>query len=418
MICGQTNEIVLTNKINIMKKSTTLICFLILAAHSFGQDVVNNKFGKGIYNAVAKDSSYSVNFAMRFQSLFIGEWLVNDSTGIGDAETNFLIRRSRLKFSGFAYSPKLQYKLELGLSNRDVSGASSHTSSSPNIIFDAIIKWNFYKNVTLIAGQTKLPGNRERVVSSSNLQLVDRSLLNSYFNIDRDMGAMLSHEFKIGEKFMINETFALSQGEGRNVTAGNKGGLQYTGRIELLPLGEFAKSGDYIGGDLSREKTPKLSIGATYDLNQNAVKTRSNLGSYMVNDMGFFETDIQTIFVDGMFKYKGFSLMWEYADRTAERDSAMNSDGTPTGAVVDVGSAVNAQAGYLFKNNLEIAGRYTSIMFDKSINGKEPLTQYTLGVSRYIVGHKLKVQTDVSYLMEENSSDSELMYRIQFEVHF
>ena len=40
------------------------------------------------------------------------------------------------------------------------------------------MKWNFYKNFELWFGQAKLPGNRERVVSSGNLQLVDRSILN------------------------------------------------------------------------------------------------------------------------------------------------------------------------------------------------------------------------------------------------
>ena len=37
--------------------------------------------------------------------------------------------------------------------------------------------WNFYENFELWAGQTKLPGNIERVISSGNLQQVDRSLI-------------------------------------------------------------------------------------------------------------------------------------------------------------------------------------------------------------------------------------------------
>lgn len=51
-----------------------------------------------------------------------------------------LIRRSRLKFDGFAYSPKLKYKLVLGLSNRDMSGASAFTSNSLRYILDAVLK--------------------------------------------------------------------------------------------------------------------------------------------------------------------------------------------------------------------------------------------------------------------------------------
>ena len=90
---------------------------------------------------------------------------------------------------------KLKYKLELGLSNKDIGGISEFTNNAPRYILDAVIKWNFHENLVLWIGQTKLPGNRGRVISSANLQLVDRSLLNKRFNIDRDMGVQLRHHF-------------------------------------------------------------------------------------------------------------------------------------------------------------------------------------------------------------------------------
>ena len=92
----------------------------------------------------------------------------------------------------------------------------------------------------------------------------------------------------------------------------------------------------------------------------------------MVTDKGYFETDINTYFVDMMFKYKGFSLMAEYAAREAEQAIAKNSDGTKTKAVVNVGTGINAQMGYLFKNNWEVATRITYIELDKKITGKLP----------------------------------------------
>ena len=401
-----------------MTKIKLTLISLFITSFAFAQDTTNNKFGKGFYNVVAKDNSYSMKFAVRMQSLYVGEWNINDSSGIGAGDSQFLIRRARLKFGGHAYSPRLKYKVELGLTNRDISGASSHTKGAPRVILDAVIKWNFYKNLTLWAGQTKLPGNREGVVSSANLQLVDRSLLNSNFNIDRDMGAQLRHHFKLGENFTIREMISVSQGEGRNVTDPNLGGYQYTSRLEILPFGEFKSKGDYTGGDLKREEKPKLALAGTFDMHDRAVKSKSNQGDYMTNDVGYFETDITTIFADMMFKYKGVSIMGEYAIRTAAQDSVANSDGTKTGEVVGVGTGMNFQVGYLFKNNWEVATRYTSIALDKNVTGRELQTQYTLGVSKYFEGHKLKVQSDISYLTEEKNSDSELMYRLQFELHF
>lgn len=395
-----------------------LVLITLISSTAIAQEVTNQKFGKGIVNVIAADSSWSMNFGARFQTLFIGEWNLNDTAGFTNGNSNFSIRRARLKFNGFAYSPKLQYKIELGLSNRDISGASPQTSNAPNYIYDAVLKWIFYKKFTLWVGQTKLPGNRERIISSGNMQFVDRSLLNSAFNIDRDMGAQIRHNFKIGEKFEVREIVAVSQGEGRNVTADNLGGYQWSSKVEILPFGSFEKDGDYSGSDLSREKKPKLSVAVSYDVNNKAVKTRSNMGNYMVTDKGFFETDIHTLFVDMMFKYKGFSVMAEYANREAEQAIAKNSDGSKTGAVVNVGKGLNTQMGYLFKNNWEVATRFTYIEMDKKITKEDIVRQYTLGVSKYIVGHKLKVQSDFSYLDVQGSNDNELMYRLQIDLYF
>ena len=201
---------------------------LIFSLYMQGQDITENTFGKGLINVVAKDSSYSANFGVRFQSLMTSQWDVPENGGVQNGESNFLIRRARFKFQGFAYSPKLTYKFEVGLSNRDISGASQFTSNAPRFLLDAVLKWNFYENFELWAGQTKLPGNRERVVSSANLETVDRSLLNSRFNIDRDIGVQLHHFITLGDNFIIREIVSIAQGEGRNITSGNIGGYQYT----------------------------------------------------------------------------------------------------------------------------------------------------------------------------------------------
>lgn len=395
-------------KLKITLTALAVFTFFIVNA----QEVKSPKFGKGLFNLVGQDSSWTMKVGARMQFLAISNWEDGQTN-----ESNFLVRRARLKFDGYAFTPKLKYKLELGLSNRDISGASQFTSNAPRYILDAVVKWNFHENFELWFGQTKLPGNRERVVSSGNLQQVDRSLLNSRFNIDRDLGIQLRHHFNITDKFIVKEMFSISQGEGRNITTGNLGGHQYTTRLEILPFGDFSGGGDYTGADLKRESTPKLAIGATYDFNNNAVKNRSNQGSYMVTDAGFYETNINTLFIDAMFKYSGFSLMAEYADRDAKDPFAKNLDGTLTGDIVQVGKGLNLQTGYLFKTNWEVSGRYTNIQLDKSITGKDAESQYTLGVSKYIVGHKLKVQTDISHL-EIANGNNELMYRLQFDLHF
>ena len=158
-------------------------------------------------------------------------------------------------------------------------------------------------------------------------------------------------------------------------------------------------------------------FSSSYEVNDNAVRTRSNLGNFMFNDVGLYETTIRTLFIDAMFKYRGFSFMGEYANRDAEDPFAKNSDGTLTGDIVQVGDGFNLQSGYLFKSNWEIAGRYSNTDLAENITGVNQVTQYTLGFSRYFVGHKLKVQTDASYFKIDNGLDR-LFFRLQMDLHF
>lgn len=365
---------------------------------------VKASFGKGI-SMVAADSSFSMKFSMRFQTLFTAETLADDFEEI---ETKMLIRRSRLKFDGFAFSPKLNYKVELGLTNRDIGGIIAETNNAPNIILDAVLKWKPVKGIGIWFGQTKLPGNRERVISSQALQFVDRSELNSEYNIDRDIGVQLHHEFKLGE-VVIRDIYSVSMGEGRNITKNNRGGFDYTGRVEVLPFGKFTNKGDYFSSDLAREETPKLSVAATYDYNDDAARAQGQLGKFINGDR-----DLSTIFADMMFKYRGISVMAEYANK--QTSNPVVSDGKTPGKYI-VGTGLNVQGGYLFKNNIEVAARYTHIDFDEEI-GENTAYYYTLGVSKYFVGHSLKIQSDVTLTDEEFNDEMPLLYRFQVELAF
>ncbi|MEX0968744.1 MAG: porin [Bacteroidia bacterium] len=398
--------------------------FLIAGTtQGWSQNLVNSRFGQGL-SVMAKDSSFLINAGFRFQNLFVYEVPAGEGgLDFSESHTSWLVRRSRLKFDGFAYSPRLKYKLEIGMTNSDIAGASRYSRNAPFLILDAVAQWNFAGNFVLWAGQTKLPGNRERVISSADLQFVERSMLNSLYNIDRDMGFQLRHHFKIG-KVIIREIAAVSQGEGRNVTAGNIGGFGYTGRVEVLPFGSFAGKGDYVSSDLAREQQPKLSVAASYDYNDHAPRTGGQLGEYVLEPRVIISEDelrsLSTVFIDMMFKYRGISVMAEYVNKQSDK-SPLVADTAGNSISYLTGTGLNIQAGYLFKNNWEVAGRYTTTNTDE-ITEKADHQQYTLGVSRYIVGHKLKVQTDVIYTTEKEFDSPDfvedgIMVRLQLEVH-
>ncbi|WP_417362436.1 porin [Galbibacter sp.] len=380
------------------------------------QDIQGPRFGKGILNITGKDSTWSMNFTTRFQLLGSATWQENE-IGNTDFNSNFSVRRARLKFKGFVFTKKLTYKLEIGLANQDIDGASYYTDYTDKFIQDAYVQWNFYKNLSLRGGQAKLPGNIERIISSGSLQFVDRSLLNAEFNIGRDIGLQLLNEHYLTPTFLIREQFAFSQGDGRNVSIGNMGGYQYTGRIELLPLGAFKNNNEMKGSALEREDHPKLMVSVAYDYNDDSVKTQSNRGDFMELEDGLYQTDISTLFADVVFKYKGISFLAEYANRSADDPIAIDEQNIPTGDVVQTGSAFNVQGGYLFDSNWEVSGRFTNLNFDEVVQSTMEEQQYTIGVSKYIVGHNLKLQTDISYATFADQKDT-VMARLQLELQF
>ena len=379
-----------------MKKFIILL-FIASVYSASSQDITNNRFGKGLINVFAKDSSWSSKVAFRYQTRYEGNYDLVDSDYTGRA----FVRRARIKGNGFAFSPKITYKFEYDVAN--------------GYVLDAVVKWNFTGNWTVWFGQTKLPGNIERVFSSQKLQLVDRSLLNSKFTLDRDAGAQLRHHFKLGNTFLVREIFAVSQGEGLNDKSKSTGN-GYTGRIELLPFGNFTKKGDYFAADLKREKTPKLMLSATYDFNQNAMLSRGQKGNYLVGDL----ENLQTLFIDAHFKYQGFSFFGEYVDRKTSDGSPLLENSFLDGESIDecyyTGESINLQLGYLMKNNWEIAGRYTNVNANDLYDNND-LIQYTIGFSKYVVGHNLKVQTDFSYTTEQGENDK-LLFRLQTEFNF
>ncbi len=382
------------------------IIFLLLLSFSAQSQISYPTVEKGL-SFKSEDEKVNMKFSFRIQSLSSFE--TNESGN--DQEMKAMIRRMRLKSNGYIYSPKFQYKLELALSNRDlgITKDADRVSDGSKIVLDAVVKYAFSKNQQIWFGQTKLPGNRERVISSMALQFVDRSNVNSKFNIDRDFGVQYRLNQSVG-KMPVKLAAAITTGEGRNITATNeKNGLAYTGRLEFYPLGNFSNKGDYFSADLVREAKPRLAIGVTSCINKNTNRSGGQLGSFVSvinasgNDSALFN-DITTLFVDAVFKFKGFSFMGEYANKQLSDDILGFTSG----------SGYVGQMGYLFENNYEVSTRYTSVDLAKGLANTLNTKEYTLGLSKYIVGHKLKVQSDVSYIQTENTSEPN--YRIRFQV--
>ena len=347
----------------------------------------NFKRGVGL---VTPDSSFSINMRFRVQSRAMYNSIAKDDFGVSEYEMR--VRRLRLRFEGFMYSPKLTYNIQLSFSRGDMDwnmGDQSNINNSPNVVRDAVVYYKPNERWQFAFGQTKLPGNRQRVVSSGEQQFIDRSIVNVGFNVDRDFGFQAVYNNNFGTLHYLLKG-ALTAGEGRNVFSTGKG-LAYTGRVEILPLGKFTNGGDYFEGDLEREPTPKLSLAGGMSHNEDARRTGAQIGRDL-----YEQTDIQTYIFDGLLKYRGMALYAEYIAREADNPVTFNAAGQQRHVLT--GHGQNYQMSYIFPSNVELAGRYSRITPNEEVRSFENTEEaYLLGVTKYLRAHRLKVQGNVGY---------------------
>lgn len=403
-----------------MKKVILMLSFLILG-QSYAQEGQKEheefkiaalpyyNYGKGL-GMTSPDSLFQLNIRFRMQNR-VTYYDNEGSEGTYDAQ----IRRLRLRFDGYVGNPKFQYALQLSFAPGDVGEIEE--GKNLNIIRDAAITYKPNKNWSFLFGQTKLPGNRQRVNSSGSLQLTDRSINNARFNIDRDFGFQGYYLHEEKNKFSYNVKTAISSGKGRNWDKKDSN-FALTGKLELYPLGTFTSGGEYFEGDIKREKTPKLMLSGAWHKNFGAQFDRGQQGNQL------YETrNIQNLFFDAVGKYNGWAGMISYMNRTTDNPITigMDTDNLPAQNFVAVGNGMDYQLSYTFLNHYEIIGRYSFQNVDDEIYrlNVPNVKQYSIGVTKYIWEHAFKVQGEVSYdkLQHFNGINKNTMYfRFQIEI--
>lgn len=335
--------------------------------------------------SISKDSLFLLNLRFRMQNR-LGFTTVSGED-LSARTIDARVRRLRLRLDGFVLQRRLQYYIQLNFSRADLDLDGGGTVAQP--VRDAMVYYHFNDRVYIGVGQSKLPGNRQRVISSGNQQFPDRSIANGTFTLDRDYGVFGYWTIPIATQ-EIQLKGALSTGDGRGASPGNSG-MGYTGRLEWLPFGKFTNKGDYSEGDLEFEPRPKLSFGATYHFNDRAYRTGGQLGNELYASRTF-----TTAIADLVLKYQGWGLSSEFFDRQCDDPITTNAEGAVR--FVPTGQGLNLQLSKFFRSKFEVAGRYTSIKPASNIAFLSNVTEECLlGVTRYLNGHRIKLQTYAGY---------------------
>ena len=403
---------------------------------NYSQDLILGDYipGNGLVFS-STDQNYKVVLRGYSQSLFESKTRSFDSSNILDNNVynRFRARRVRLRLSGNQLFPGFSYRLQVDLA-QSVEGDGELSG----LLLDAWVGYNITKKLKIIFGQKATPTDNLSVQMASNsLQLPERSRLTSAFASIREVGLFMEGKFKTGKKSVLKPMLCVTNGDGSNTLSNDFGGLKYGARINFLPFGTFRNFGQFRQVDMVRELSPKLMLGinGSYNVGMSSRRGREN-GDFLFYNITNSDTNLRLpnylkTGADLLFKYRGFSLIAEFImtkafisdDITTRNDRYGNPEDLTTNfrgysaeeyvrTQLMMGSGINLQAGYLFKNLFSIDGRFTSLnpdeySFMNNTSFYNRNKYYTIGVSKYFSkNYSYKIQ--VSYTLVDDATIRDL----------
>lgn len=361
---------------------------------------VRGEFGRGVQFATPSNS-FAVHLRGRVQLQAAARVTPSDEdeTWRGDA----LARRLRLLLGGHALHRRLTFYIQLGFSSRDLE------SDQQVPLRDAFITWHARPWLNLRVGQMKVPFDRQRVMSSSRLQLVERAEVVGALNLDRDVGAQLYGD--VGTR-RLRYFAGVFQGEGRNRASAGDGAL-VMGRLLWMPLGAFSEAAesDLEGGPW------RLSLSVAGGVNQGSARVRSTQGAFLPAEG---RVDQRHLAAELLVKRAGWSLSAHALLRDSANARTTSDDPTAQAAVeaaIEDALGLLLQTGYLITPRWEIAGRWGRLLPRTPANGRTTTDEFTLGVSWLRVRHDLKLQLNATALRREDAPDT-LVGRAQLQLFF
>ncbi|KAF2516537.1 OprO/OprP family phosphate-selective porin [Flavobacterium foetidum] len=398
----------------IINKSRILLLMLLLAISLKGTSqeekdtskIMSVRYGEKGFELQTRDNKFLFQLQSRLQFRFSTPYDTDPLTYDDysqDAKTTFKINRARLKIGGHAFEPWLKYYWEYELSQSNL------------LDFRIMIeKWDF---LNFKVGQWKTEFSRERFISSGEQQMVERSLINRPFTVDRQLGVEIYGHLKGKGIADFNYWFAALTGTGRGSTSNDDGNLMYFGRAQWNFLGRFL---DFEGSDLEFHEKPTPIIAFSAITNRSPYTRFSQAGG---GSLDGFEDGLPGQYrvnqwnLETALMYRGFS--WQSEWHNKEIIDKYNSD------YMTVMKGYYVQAGYFFHTifqwwpkHLEMAARHASYRPDYSIRENRQ-EESTLAFNWFFKGHKNKLTSEVSYFSFQDKTlplEQGWRFRIQWDI--
>ncbi|MDF9798572.1 phosphate-selective porin OprO/OprP [Catalinimonas alkaloidigena] len=322
-----------------------------------------------------------------------------------ERKTVFKINRARLKVGGHTFHPWLRYYFEYEL------------GASRLLDFRFMIeKWPW---LSFKLGQWKTEYTRERVISSGNQQMMERSIINRPFTVDRQQGISVYGHIQMSKVADFNYNLAVLTGTGINARVNDDENLMYTARVQWNFLGEAVPM---IGSDLEVREEPLASVAVAGVTNRSRYTRFSssgggNLTDFEIGEAGQYSVN-QWLF-ETAFMYRSFS--WHSEMHLKNIDDHINQTFTQLrGGFWQAGYVLNHEAATT-KPLFEPAFRYA--IFQPSIGFPQyAREEFSLALNCFFSRHANKLTADVTYFEfeegEVDTSHQSWRFRVQYEVSF
>lgn len=317
---------------------------------------------------------------------------IDDNVDPDGEENNwgFATRHTSLTFSGHIVDPSWRYNVSFGFFD-DSGDYDGEGTTGTAFLTDMYVLKDFGNGFYLKAGQFVAAYSRERMMSDSGLQFLDRSNSNYVFGLGRTQGVELGF---IADMFRI--AGAYSDGVGPNSPTQNRGfnpnngtspptDFAINGRAEIKFAGNW-KQFEYDQSFRGEEFGLLAGIGGYYQTGNQGGAGFPGGTATDGDDYGFT--------ADVTANFGGWNILAAAYWQTSDEEWV----GAAPGAGDFDRSGLMAQVGFFLTDDFELVGRYEYGDFDnQGLSDGNTQSTATIGANWYFAKNRAKWQTDLSY---------------------
>ncbi len=431
----------------------------VLSEQEFREDLMPSTLQAGYDNGFFIRSTDD-KFKMTFNGMMQFRWTY---TSIRDENryllpgfrrsdrAGFDLARVRFRMGGHAYTEDLTYLLEM-----DASAPGGYDFR----VFYAWVNYRFVDEFQIKAGVFRTGATRADVASTARMQLVDYPMMNGVFGTGNGLGVRLwGKALDKRLEYYLDVVNSLNTPGTRTITTDenlytlghdNNPAIIFRTVYHALTGGCKNPPDDAINHfttpcDMELHEEPALNFGFHYVFNEDWHDGTTRIPFprktfFRPGGFGLTSSDglqIHQFGLDTGFKWMGFSATGEYVIRLLDVRNGDSPPFTPLYMLTGDGSTnaqhgAYVQCGYFLpipghENKFEVAARVGGVSAVSS--GSEGAWEYAGGFNYYIDGHRVKLQTDVTYIDEApfsggttygipNVNDNPLIWRVQLQVAF